>query len=150
MVSRAQRDQYAAQLRTIIAEHGWAVQGVHATETAPPFSYTVGLTDAGLPELIIIGLPTNVAGIVLNRLAKESLTEELETGRKYDLPNGDQTLPYLIGTVSSVNRREYLKVAASLYDRHRIKALQVIWPSKEGLFPEDDGWDLAEVQPVLA
>jgi hypothetical protein len=36
------------------------------------------------------------------------------------------------------------------YGQHRVKALQVFWPSEQGLFPEDDGWDLAEVQPVLA
>ncbi|MEV0269785.1 DUF4262 domain-containing protein [Hamadaea sp. NPDC050747] len=150
MVSRAQRDQYAAQLRQVIAEHGWAIQMVHGDLQDPPFSYTVGLTEAGLPELIILGLPTNVAGQILNKLARQSLESELDVDARYDLPNGDATLPYLIGSVSTANVRRYLKLATVLYDRHRIRALQVIWPSKEGRFPQDPGWDLQKVQPVLA
>jgi hypothetical protein len=149
MVSRSQQDQYAARLRQIIAEHGWAVQTIHGDQDDPPFSYTVGLTEAGLPELVIIGLPENVAGTILNMLAKRSLETDLEVGQRYELPNGDQNLEYLIGPVSSPSRRSYLKMAAVLYDRHRVKALQVIWPSKDGLFPTDEGWDLAEVQPTL-
>lgn len=149
MVSRAQRDQYAAQLRQIIAEHGWAVQTVHGDLVDPSFSYTVGLTDAGLPELIIIGLPERASGLILNQLARRSLEAELVVGQRYELPNADHTLEYLIGPVSPTNVRQRLKIAAVLYDRHRISALQVIWPSKEGLFPGDEGWNLTRSQPTL-
>jgi Domain of unknown function (DUF4262) len=83
-------------------------------------------------------------------LAKQSLADELKVGRRYDLANGDRILTCLIGPVSAANSREYLLAVASMYGRHRVKALQVFWPSEQGLFPEDDGWDLAEVQPVLA
>lgn len=149
MVSRAQRDQYAARLRQVIAEHGWAVQTVHGDLIDPSFSYTVGLTEAGLPELIIVGLPERTAGLILNQLARRALEKELDVGQKCELPNGDGSLSYLIGSVSPANVRKYLKIAAVLYDRNRIRSLQVIWPSKEGLFPGDEGWRLARAQPTL-
>jgi hypothetical protein len=150
MSSRAQRDQYAAHIRELIAEHGWALQGVEHTATEPPFNYTVGLTEAGLPELILVGLSLQIGGLILNKLAKQSLTEALEVGRRYDLANGDQILTCLIGPVSRANRRAYLRAAAYHYGQHRVSALQVFWPSEHGGFPGESEWDLGEIQPVLA
>jgi len=150
MVSRRQRELYAVHLRKLIAENGWAIQGVLHTATEPPFSYTVGLTEAGLPELIVVGVSHEVGVVILDKLARQSLAEELEVGRQYDLANGDQVLTFLIGQVSRANSRKYLLAAGHHYGQHRVKALQVFWPSEHGLFPHDSGWDRYEIQPVLA
>ncbi|HZM74740.1 MAG TPA: DUF4262 domain-containing protein [Candidatus Limnocylindrales bacterium] len=150
MVSRRQREQHAAHIRRLIAEHGWAVQSVLHTATEPPFSYTVGLIEAGLPELVIVGLSHEIGSVILNKLAQQSLAEDLEVGRRYDLANGDRVLTCLIGQVSRANTRVYLLAAGYHYGQHRVKALQVFWPSEHGLFPKDSGWDLGEIQPVLA
>jgi len=83
-------------------------------------------------------------------LAKQSLSEDLGVGRRYDLANGDQVLTCLIGSVSRANSRDYLRIAGHHYGPHRVKALQVFWPCERGQFPVDGGWDLGEVQPVLA
>lgn len=44
-----------------------------APEDGALFSYTVGLTDRGLPELAIYGLPPHAAGGLLNAVARHAL-----------------------------------------------------------------------------
>ncbi|MGU3502668.1 DUF4262 domain-containing protein [Mycobacterium sp. C31M] len=48
------RQDYLDVLRGLARKNGWAVQYVDAE---PPFAYTLGLADAGLPELLITALP---------------------------------------------------------------------------------------------
>lgn len=110
----------------------------------------MGLTEAGLPELIVVGVSHEIGFVMLNKLAQRSLAEELEIGRKYDLANGDRVLTFLIGQVSRANSRKYLLAAGHHYGQHKVEALQVFWPSERGLFLEDSGWDLREIQPALA
>lgn len=61
----ATRQDYADIVRRKTIEHGWAVQYV---ETDPPFAYTVGLSEAGLPELLITGLPPERSLLLLNHV----------------------------------------------------------------------------------
>jgi hypothetical protein len=51
---------YLDQVRSTIREHGWAIQAaaVQPDETAL-FAYTVGMTEAGLPELLVLDPPSN-------------------------------------------------------------------------------------------
>lgn len=60
-------DDYLDVLRTIIADHGWAVQFVE--DESRPFAYTVGLSLRGLPELLITGLQPRKSAHVLNSVA---------------------------------------------------------------------------------
>ncbi len=46
----ASREDYLSQIGAIIAETGWAVQGVERDRLRPPYAYTVGLTARGKPE----------------------------------------------------------------------------------------------------
>jgi hypothetical protein len=50
------RDDYLQCVNGIIAEHGWAVQGVQRDRIRPPWAYSVGLTAHGEPELVVTGL----------------------------------------------------------------------------------------------
>lgn len=45
-------EDFLAHMRRIVAEQGWAVQGVERDRDHPPWAYTVGLTEHGLPELL--------------------------------------------------------------------------------------------------
>ena len=49
----ATRDDYLHYVGGVIAEHGWAVQGVERDRIHPPWAYTVGLTEHGEPELVV-------------------------------------------------------------------------------------------------
>lgn len=74
-------------VRNLIDQHGWAVIGVFPTsvDDGPPFSYTVGMTDRGLPELAVYGLDPRSAAGVLNAVAGHVLTAgELPRGKAID------------------------------------------------------------------
>lgn len=47
-------------------EQGWAIQGVERERDHPPWAYTVGLTEYGLPELVATGLRLPRAAELLN------------------------------------------------------------------------------------
>jgi hypothetical protein len=49
---------------------GWSVTNVAAAADAASFSYTVGLTEHGYPELVIAGLPSATGHTLLNNLAR--------------------------------------------------------------------------------
>ena len=63
-------------MRSLIAMHGWAVQGVERDGIHPPWAYTVGLTPHRRPELVVTGLGLNRATEVLNGVAAHLLHAE--------------------------------------------------------------------------
>src|SRR5438445_2793259 len=66
-------DPVLAELHRLIDEHGWAVRHVGAgTEPGQAaFSYTVGLTAMGHPEVIVTGLPFDHAHTFLNNIGAD-------------------------------------------------------------------------------
>ena len=66
-------DDYLDILREIIDGHGWAIQYVESENR--PFAYTVGLTDLGLPELLMTGLPPRTSGRLLNSIAHDMVDD---------------------------------------------------------------------------
>jgi len=60
-------EDYLDELREIVRVHGWAIQGVE--DERRPYTYTIGLHDRGLPELLITGLRQESAARVLNDVA---------------------------------------------------------------------------------
>jgi hypothetical protein len=137
-------DAYLDQCRAVIAEHGWMIQGVFATETSPgpPFAYTVGLTAAGLPELIITGLPHDLAPAILNNAAQSHLETELVPGKVCDTA---ASVPLRIAPAPNAE----IGVAYQLYGE-RASALQLVWPDDAGIYPDEPDWNLpADAQPLL-
>src|SRR5215469_6250955 len=57
----------------VLDQHPWVVIGVHEERYRPPYSYTLGLTDRELPELVITGLPHKQAADALTRAAWDVL-----------------------------------------------------------------------------
>lgn len=116
-----------ADARRRIAAHGWMIQGVHNLEDETgDWMFTVGLTEAGLPELVLSGIPRHVvaqgiAETVINHLARLSLSEELESGRLYGAGLDD-------GTEVTVVERELEKplgLALAMYGRERVRYLVI-------------------------
>ena len=50
-------DDFASLVRT----QGWAIRHVLGGPGGPPFSHTAGLTTNGWAELVVVGLPVEVA-----------------------------------------------------------------------------------------
>ena len=61
------RDHGLADVRDLLARHGWVIRHVLADAAAghAAFSYTVALSSRGWPELIITGLPSTVADVFI-------------------------------------------------------------------------------------
>jgi hypothetical protein len=142
--------EHLRRLREIINQHGWALQEVAPVhEQDLPFTYTAGLAAAGLPELIIVGLPSTVAAGYLNHFAKLALTTELTAGERHTIQLGRTAFTWQIGGVSAASSAEYLRVAHVVHGES-VRALQLVWPDANGLLPGDAGYQPSAGQPLLA
>jgi hypothetical protein len=144
-------DDYIAKLDAIIARNGYAVQGVMAN---PPLSYTVGLTDFGLPELVMIGVPIQAMQAIINdAVARMQSNGAFMAGQlQSELAN----FPLRIDAVhfSQILGRLYMLLG---YEKRQgrnpkdLKVLQLVWPSQRGFYPDEAGYDMApEGQPLLS
>ncbi len=67
------QEDYLSHMAQLMSCHGWAIQGVEGDRVHPPGAYTVGLTDCGLPELVVTGMPIGKAMRLLNIVAGHTL-----------------------------------------------------------------------------
>jgi hypothetical protein len=117
-------------------------------EVGPDWSFTFGIYDTcGQPEVIVVGLPRETAGYVLNEAAK--LLREgvnLAEGRCSDIfekvdcefrPVDPKWLPPLMGW------------ALWYYGGEKFPVLQAIYPDRENRFPGEPGFDTSYQQPLL-
>jgi hypothetical protein len=144
-------DDYLADCRMVIAEHGWMVQGVFPTvdDHAAPFAYTVGLCQAGLPELVTVGLPAEPATVFLNALARRTLEAEPKVGDRWTV-DANPDLVWEFAPVSDRWARENVTMPRRLWPTATVTALQVLWPDRDGYHPNQPGWTLGDAQPLLA
>jgi Domain of unknown function (DUF4262) len=119
-----------------VHKHGWAVHGhtVDPTELAGNITYTVGLTEAGMPELAICALPQDQAAVVLNAAAGVHINGGIALGQWVTLAQSFRFMPVdAPGVVGPVAR--------SLYGR-QVRFWQLLWPDPlDGLLPTDERWD---------
>jgi hypothetical protein len=146
-------DDFLRRQEEIIDTVGWAVMHVLPTaddpDTTTPFAYTVGLT-AHHPELLIAGLPPEVAHGLLNDLA----------GRVYDkaerFTHGQRVSDLIAGYDAVLVEGAPIDalqpgVAIARYGRDQVRLMQVVWPDPQGRFPWDTGYDFdPHAQPLIA
>jgi uncharacterized protein DUF4262 len=138
-------DGYLDRVRGIVAATGWAVQGVERDRIHPPWAYSVGLTLAGQPELVVTGLPIPRATHLINELAAHLMHAAApEPGERIQLDGGPLTEIVRIGVPAA-----HLRVATELYGR-RVRALQMVHADDRGRWPWDTGYrGVRGGQPVL-
>lgn len=98
-----------------------------------PFAYTVGLSRLGLPEIVVRGLPADVAGRLLNNAADMSRGRRLATGRLYE--GVAKGLPVMFCDTDD------LGTAIALYGEADVTAIQMLWPDAHGRMPDEPGCD---------
>lgn len=136
-----------------IEKYGLHVISVREDDDHAPFTYSIGIEQSlGMPELIVIGLKSEVAHSAIDecyRLMKEG--GAIAPGaRVADLLGGG--FECLIGEASSEQVADYMHWASWLYKGQPFRAYQIIWPSTTGVFPWEAGasnWFIAR-QPLLA
>jgi hypothetical protein len=136
-----------------IEKYGLHVISVMEDDEHAPFSYSIGIEQSlGMPELIIIGLKSDVAHSAINecyRQMKEGGTIVPGTRVAGLLGGGFECL---VGAASPGQVAEYMHWAKWLYKDRPFRACQIIWPSTTGVFPWEPGasdWFIAR-QPLLA
>ncbi|WP_166907092.1 DUF4262 domain-containing protein [Mycobacterium sp. DL440] len=139
----ATRQDYLDLLRAKTLKRGWALQYVE--DDRRPFAYTIGLTEAGLPELVVTGLPPLKAMQVLNSVA-DYMVHETEPA-----PGDTITLPddWFAEFVEVAEPTAHLAFAVELCGPD-IRALQVVWWDRQGHSPWCPEFNRAGPrQPVL-
>jgi hypothetical protein len=138
-------------IRRCVEEHGWAVQGVAEDAEGPGFSYSVGLHRCfGHAELIVIGLPNQVAARVLNELGERiRIGARLQAGQLLDEVLGHPVKLHSVREPQSI--KEHMGYALWFYDGRPFELLQVLWPDQQHRFPDDENASesFARAQPVL-
>ncbi|WP_353961782.1 DUF4262 domain-containing protein [Streptomyces uncialis] len=127
------------KIQSDLAGQGWSWIWVFDSDAEqPPFAYSVGFgCSFNHPEVIVVGLPEETSGRVLS-----SVSAVLAEGRAYG--GGDESGEILEGL--SVRFRVVpadlllanLVQASVFYGEGSFNALQVIWPDREGNFPDEE------------
>lgn len=133
----------------IIRQYGWFVQGVFPTkEGDPSFAYTIGLTEAGLPELLISGaLDIKLMQDLLNDAARIHLNNELLPGAELsDIAN-------VTFKVRACGPHPPIQQALNYYrdvngKKGRVRVLQLVWPDESGAYPGPFSTLTPEQQPL--
>jgi hypothetical protein len=136
---------YLGHMRDMIDGYGWAVQAVQRDRIHPPWAYTVGLTAAGMPELVVTGMSASRALDLLNDVAAHVLhAGALVPGDQHALEDGP-----LIEVVELTEPTAHLFVALELYGKE-IRAQQIVHADDRGHWPWDVGYrGIRGGQPVL-
>lgn len=139
----ATREDYHDVLRRVVREHGWAVQ--HVEDDRIPFTYTIGLCQAGLPELLVTGLSPKWAVRMLNTVAEYMVREKVPE------PGDTMTLPddWFAEFVEVAQPDAHMGLAVELYGTD-LRAMQIVWRDKQGHSPWCPEFNLGgRRQPVL-
>ncbi len=133
--------------RGLIKRHGWALIGVFPAEgdTGQPFTYTVGLTEQFLPELVVYGLDPNSAAAVLNTVAANMVDKgEIKAGdRLADVLTDGRTLAVI--DLDAADAAD-LAMVHNIYGT-LLSARQVVWPDSGGKFPWEQ-WNSVHPQKL--
>lgn len=129
MPTDKQIKDYLDLVRAQIKEHGWIILGVFPVDKDDlGFAYTVGLTEAGLPELVLSGAWNEQAQQLLNIAGEQHCRTEIKAG---DTVEDIANVPFraIDAPLAEVN------TARRLYGESRVRAVQLVWPDENGLWP---------------
>jgi hypothetical protein len=137
-------DDYLDILRDTVKDHGWAVQYVESERR--PFTYTIGLHDLGLPELLITGLPPQTSARLLNSIAHQIVDDGVFLRPAMHI---DYQSEFLLEVVEIEHPDVHLKFAVEICGP-KIRAFQLVWTDDHRRWPWDRGWSHGRRrQPVL-
>jgi len=132
-------EDFIEEIEQNIEEHGVQIIQIDPDneKDSPSFTYTIGLTATGRPEILVFSLPEKAAHIMLNDLAILENKDYFQHKLLTEIGN----LPMIVKPVAdnAAVVEEYVCWAGNLYDD--VADDQLIWPDEEGKFPWKDGWN---------
>ena len=137
-------EEYNDQIRALVDQHRFAIQAVGGSRCQAEFSYTVGLTAHGLPELVVTGVRAADAGRLLRHwgdyLLDTSLVlpgETLESG------------PWVMEAIEVEQPQDHLLTAIRIFGE-QVRGLQLAWADARGVWPWEPGHRARRAgQPLL-
>lgn len=146
--------EYDVQLLKNINDLGWYNLHVGEEDGKPAFAFSLGhFHRENHPEIIVIGLPAEVAHQLLNIAVVKMVgaKEKVEPFKKYtDFTEG---VSVAFVPVDLEYYGEYLGYANWYYGslEKPFPAVQMVWPDREGKYPWEDGYDkrFLAIQPIL-
>ena len=134
-----------------VAKHGWQVSMIESDGYNPSFAYTIGLTKTyGHPELIIMGLGTQLMGELLN-IAGDLIKNghKIQLDKEYDDFLNGYNCRFI--QMHKDYYSDYLGYGIWFNNGKDFETLQLVWPNKNHNFPwnkgADEDFDLR--QPLL-
>lgn len=126
-----------------IAEHGHMVFGIFPAEPTdpPPYAYTVGLVEAGWPELFVVGLQPQECAALIEAVIGHYRRNELKP-RAGDLLT--EIIPDYTLRIEATEHTPVLEDMTTQAHAHYDRPLtfcQVVWPDVESRFPDDPAFD---------
>jgi hypothetical protein len=146
----AMRNTTRAELAANIQKHQWVVFNITgSSEAALRFSYTVGLFETfGHPEVVISGLPNDVALAILNNIGSDvakGISREAEVLYD-DILEG---YPCVFKPVPTRVYEAYFGRALVFYEGADFPVLQCLWPDALKRFPGDFGYVMANQEALF-
>jgi hypothetical protein len=146
------RDKSEQKVIDDIAKYGWHCVHIMADGEHVVYSFTVGLFHSFVhPELIIFGLPYQLAHQILDIAANAA-----KSGTPLDLSQPTDALlenyACCFVEVPKSQYSEHVGVCHWYYKGDTFPLYQIVWPSKDGLFPWHPQASAAfrAAQPVIA
>ena len=150
--------EYEKRIVENVKEFGCHVTSVFdPDEVEPDFSYSTGFWETvGQPEVIILGLPSNMGHFAINETLRQCQAGlQLCDGQRIDWPYEEFDMICVARPVDAKNLIPEYFNSAIWYHSMRTgsqleKAMQLVW-AYSGLFPWDEGApaELLEDQPLL-
>ncbi len=154
---RAQFQAYLRLIRQKVRDEGFVVQGVLPTKDGPahvPFAYTIGLCDAGLPELIVSAPASpEMLHTVITAFVQHHLKDEIRPGERISYSDLgietasleiDQRFRAAVSLSAPVQQALNYAGTPDADLTGKVRVLQLLWPDEQGRFPgepdyQDDG-----------
>ena len=122
------REEYLDLLYDKVVEDGW--MSMHIESERTPFSYTIGLHECGLPELLITGVEPPRGQLVLDAVAEYCVGAEAPApGDVIELPDRR-----LLEVVEVAQPDAHMGLAVSIFG-DGLRALQLVWADDAGRWP---------------
>lgn len=140
------RRKFEKDLASNLDSPGWTVIGVGGD---PVWAYTLGLEyNFNHPEIIVFGLPCDVAHSILNDIGKLIKNDNLvyfENKDYYGIFKG------FSAQFKCIKPTEHMGCAVSFYKPKSFSALQLCWPDEVGHFPWDNRFnpEFKKYQPLI-
>jgi hypothetical protein len=133
-----------------IATIGWAVTAVIPDGPGQaPYAYTIGLTELGAAELVITGLPHDIAHVLLNDAAQRVRDNGVRWRHQQQI---DDLLAGYAAIIIDGTAHDLIipGTADARYGAARVRLQQIVWPDPDGHFPWDPGYRYPDtVQPLV-